>query len=96
MAVLLSNDNKELIVTCDCGCENGFHIKVENVSDNYFAFLSYINGNFYTEQQKGFFGTLLNKLRKIWAVIVNKDYYYSDVVMSKDDFEKFAEYINQY
>lgn len=93
MAVLLSNDNKELIVTCDCGCEDSIHIKVENVSDDYFAFLSYMNGNFYTEQ-KGFFSTFLNKLRKIWAVIANKDYYYSDVVMSKDDFEKFAEYIN--
>lgn len=93
MALLLSNDNKELIVTCDCGCENGFYIRIDDLGDNYFAFLSYMNGNFYTDQ-KGFFSIFLNKLRKIWAVIANKDYYYSDVVMSKDDFEKFKEYIN--
>lgn len=29
MAVLKTNDDKELIITCDCGCEEGLHIKVE-------------------------------------------------------------------
>ena len=27
MSVLKTNDDKELIVTCDCGCEDGLHIK---------------------------------------------------------------------
>ena len=29
MSVLKTNNDKELIVICDCGCEDGLHIKVE-------------------------------------------------------------------
>ena len=34
------------------------------------------------------------KLEKIWAIIRNKDFYYSDVLMTKDEFDEFRKYIN--
>ena len=46
MAILISNDNKELIARCNCGCEDSVNRKVENISDDYFTFVSYMNGNF--------------------------------------------------
>ena len=45
---------------------------------------------FYT-QQRPFF----EKLKKIWAIICNKDFYYSDIVMTKEDFKEFKEWINR-
>ena len=95
MAILTSTDNKELIVTCNCGCEDSIHIKVENISDDYFSFISYMNGNFYTDQHSSF-TTLKNKIKKIWSIIRNKDYYYSDIVLTKKEFEDFKHFLNQY
>lgn len=57
--------------------------------------MSYMNGNFYKDQY-GMLGILKEKLKKIWAIIRNKDYYYSDVVMNGEDFNRFKEYINQF
>lgn len=94
MAILTSKNNKELIVTCNCGCEDSIHIKVENISDDYFAFVSYMNGNFYTDQNNCF-TTLKNKIKKIWSIIRNKDYYYSDIVLTKKEFEDFKQFLNQ-
>lgn len=98
MAVMISDDKKELIVTCRCGCENAIHIKVndDDKEDDYYAFQSYMNGNWYRDQNDKILRTIGRKLKKIWAIIRNKDFYYSDVVMSSEDFQKYKEYINQF
>lgn len=98
MSVMISDDKKELIVTCKCGCQDSVHIKVddEDKDTNYYAIQIYMNGNWYRDQDEKIFRTIDRKLRKIWAIIRNKDYYYSDVLMSREDFEKFKEYINQF
>ena len=97
MAVLKTDDNKELIITCECGCDDSIHFCVSEDEEtyNYYAIMSYMNGNFYKDQY-GMFGVLKEKLKKIWAIIRNKDYYYSDVVMNGEDFKRFKEYINQF
>ncbi len=97
MSVMMSKDKKKLIVNCDCGCEEGLHItKIEQDDYEYYAYLSYISGNFYKEQENTFWRVLKNKVRKILAIIMNKDFYYSDVRMSKEDFQQFKDYINQF
>lgn len=80
----------ELIVSCKCGCDEGIHFKIHDCGDGEYAFLTYTNGNFYT-QQRPFF----EKLKKIWAIIRNKDFYYSDIVLTKDDFNEFKEWVNR-
>lgn len=98
MSIMMSKDKKELIVTCSCGCDDGVHI-IKSNSDEYdgsVAYLSYISGNFYKEQENILFGVFKNKLKKILAIIRNKDFYYSDVRMSKEDFQQFKDYINQF
>ena len=93
MAVMISKDKKDLVVTCKCGCGDGVHLQVHNDGEDY-AYQCFTNGNFYKEQD-GMFKTLKNKLTKIWAIIRNKDYYYSDIMMSREDFKQLKEYINQ-
>lgn len=85
-------ENNELIITCHCGCDDSVHISVEDFPDGSYAFMTYMNGNFYLEQKQPF----IEKIKKIWAIIRNKDYYYSDIVMTKEEFEQFKKWINRF
>lgn len=86
-----------MIVTCSCGCDDGVHIiKVNPEYDGSIACLSYVSGNFYKKQENTFLGVFKNKLKNIWSIIRNKDYYYSDILMSKEDFQQLKDYINQF
>lgn len=35
-------------------------------------------------------------MKKIVSILRNKDYVYSDLILSKKDFEEFKEYVNQF
>lgn len=95
MAALKNKDGKELYIDCCCGCNEGIRLKVDKDDDfDYYCFMTYTSGNFYKEQGETVFRVLSEKLKKIWAIIRNKDFYYSEVVMTKDDFDEFREYIN--
>lgn len=96
MAVLKNKDCTELYVDCCCGCDDGIRFKVDRFADDldYYCFMTYTNGNFYREQEDGVFGAIYKKLKKIWAIIRNKDFYYTEVTMTKDEFNEFREYIN--
>lgn len=94
MAVLFNKDRNELIVSCKCGCEDSVHMRIDTNDYDYYAIWTYMNGNFYTDQNSTVFRTIGKKLKKIWAIIRNKDYYYSDVVMNKKEFTEFVEFVN--
>ena len=93
MSVMISNGKDEMVTSCDCGCDNGVHIKIEKDSEDSFCFISYMNGNFYRDQG-GAFRQLYYKMKKIWAVIRNRDFHYSEVIMRKSDFAEFKNYID--
>ena len=95
MAVFYNKEKTELVVTCNDGCGEAAHIVIDVDDSEFYGFMSYMNGNFYKEQY-GVFGTLKEKCKKIWAIIRNKDYIYSDIIMTKADFEIFKEYINRF
>ena len=90
MAVLRNKDNTEFYIDCDCSCDTGIRFRINKDEFGEYCFMSYTNGNFYAEQS----GTLRKKLKKIWAIIRNKDFYYSDIILNKEQFEEFKEYLN--
>lgn len=93
MAVMKNNDGSEVFIDCMCGCNTGIRFKI--VKDNDFVcYMTYTNGAFYTEQGESIFGILSKKFKKIWAILRNKDYYYSSISMSEEEFEEFRKYIN--
>lgn len=96
MSVFMTEDKKELIVTCKCHCEQGFHIIVDKEDDDYYGFLCFMKGNFYTESNIHPWRAFCIKMKKIWSILMGWDYCYSDTVMSKEDFEEFKKYINQF
>ena len=94
MAVLKNQDGTEILVDCNCGCDKGVRIRICNDDYDFYCFMSYTNGQFFTEQGDTLWHVFTKKLKKIWAIIRNKDYYYHEVMMSKDEFNMFKEYIN--
>ena len=56
MAVFKNFDDNELIISCNCGCDEGIHLKVNHEPcEDYYAFMAFMNGNFYKEQKSGRF-----------------------------------------
>lgn len=93
MAVLRSKDGNSLIVDCSCGCGNGIRLKIDNECDDLYFIVAFANGNWYREAD-GVFGIIRRKLKRIAAVLRNKDYCYSEIGMTSKDFAEFKEYIN--
>lgn len=92
-SVLKSYDEKEVIVSCKCGCDDGIHMEIRhNDGEDFYAIAAFTNGNFYLEQHHPF----IEKMKKIWAIIRNKDYYYSDICMSEKDWKQFKEWVNRW
>lgn len=94
MAILKNKDGTELLVDCHCGCNEGIRFTVDKDDFDYYCFMTYTNGQFYREQDDTLWRVFCKKLKKIWAIVRNKDFYYAEVTMNKDEFNEFKEYIN--
>ena len=94
----MTNDKKGLIATCKCGCGESFSIEIEDTGkeDDYYAFLVFMKNDYQTEYYQNPLRALRIKLKKIWCIIRGKDYYYSDTIMTRKDFEVFRKYVNSF
>lgn len=94
--VLCSKDGKKhLYIDCYCGCDSGLRIRVDTLEhSDIYCFLSCTNSSWHTEQI-GCWKALTTKLRKIWAIIRNKDYVYSEICLTKQEFEDFKVFLNE-
>ena len=95
MSTLKNKDNTELFIDCNCGCNEGIRFRIDKEDYDYYCFMTYTNGNFYRDQDETLWKVFYKKLKKIWAIIRNKDFYYAEIVMNKNEFEEFKEYINK-
>jgi len=89
MSIFKTSDSSEMMVTCSCGCHESLCIHVDNNNDEFYCYQIYLSGNWYKEQ-----ADFLQKLKKIWRILRNKDYCYSEIYMTKEDWEEFKEWIN--
>ena len=93
MALLKSKDGTELLINCTCGCDNGVLFKVDKEDEDFYCFMTYTNSLFYTEQYS-MWRVFCKKVKRIWSIIRNKEYHYTDTYLTKAEFEEFREYIN--
>ena len=96
MSVLMTNDKKELITTCNCGCDEGIRIKIYPEDNDTYSFMTYLKGHFYSEQDRTLLRVLFWKLKRIWKILIGKDFYYSEIIMTKYEYKEFKGYINQF
>lgn len=94
MALLKSKDGTELYLDCCCGCDEGIRFRIDKEDHDYYCIMTYTNGQFYREQGDTIWRVIQRKLKKIWAIIRNKDFYYAEIVVKERDFCEFRDYIN--
>lgn len=94
MALLKNSDGTEMLIDCCCKCGDGLRFRIDKDEFDYYCIMSYTNGAFYREQDDTIWKVIRNKLKKIIAILRNKDFYYAEIVLTKDDFEDFRKYIN--
>ena len=94
MAIMKSKDGKNLIVDCSCGCDEGLRIRINEFDKDTYAILTYTSGNFYKDQ-KNWWCIFKLKCKKIWHIIKGKDYCYSEILISKEEFKELKEYLNE-
>lgn len=85
------NNDDELIISCKCGCDSGIRVKIDKEYNEDYFVSTYMSGNFYSEQRH----PVIEKIKKIWAIIRDKDFYYSEICISKEDFQQFKLWINR-
>lgn len=90
MAILKNDDGTELILSCECGCDEGIKVKVEKDEDVY-CYQTYLSANWYKEQEG-----IICKIKKIWKILRNKDFYYSEILLSKQDWETYKKWISEH
>lgn len=93
--VAKSKDGKGIYISCRCGCGDAVELEINDEDPNMYFYQSHLNGSFYRDQCGGF-RTIREKIRKIWRIIRNKDYCYSEICLSKEEFGIFKQYINQF
>ena len=93
--VVKDSSGRNAFVDCHCGCDSGLRIRVDKEDmANLYAVITYTCSHYYANQE-GCFSRLKLKLQKIWAIIRNKDYVYSEVCMTKQEYQDFKKIINE-
>lgn len=84
---------QSLIVNCSCGCGKGIEFRIYKDEDDYVN-LSLISSDWYARQLSGW-GIFKEKVKKIWFILRGKDYYYSEIILPKDEWEDFKKVVNE-
>ena len=94
MAIMKSKDGKNLMVDCHCGCDEGLRIRIRDFDEETYAIVTYTSGNFYKEQNYSWWKIFKLKCKKIWRIIRGKDFYYSEILLSKEEYNELKDFLN--
>lgn len=89
--IFLNKEKNECVITCGCGCMEGVSIHIDKEDGDFYCF-GHLMDTQWNINQYGLFW----RLKKIWYILRGKDYYYSELIMNKKEFEQFKEFINQF
>ena len=90
-SVLSNKEGTDFAISCDCGCKNTIRIE-KNIYDE--VGISFLTDNYYNKQQT-IWSIIKEKFEKIKCILTNKDYYYFEIILTKDQFNEFREYIDR-
>ena len=74
---------------CKCGCGNGVLLKFDKDDED--LSLQLVSDNFYAYQKCKF----LEKLKRIWYIIIGKEYCYFDLLMDKEETKEFKDFVDK-
>jgi hypothetical protein len=86
---LLDLKKNSIILECDCVGEILVFRKIEDDEELY---VEYYVSAFYREQ-KGIINHVLERLKRIWYAIINKDYLMYEVILDKDKQKSLMDFL---
>ena len=86
------NTRKELLVECNCGC--GI-LKFEHFSEDNEILISFYESAFYAHQ-KPIVSAVRQYFKRLWSSITGRDYAVYDLVLTKDQSDKFRDDMDQW
>lgn len=89
---LAKTRKNDYVMFCDCGCNEGVVFKIVNEDGDISVGL--VSDNFYIRQDKGNM-SFKEKIKRIWYIIKGKEYHYFDILITKDELQKFKEFVFQ-
>lgn len=80
----------EFVTFCNCGCGSGIVLKADNEDEE--VSLQIVSDTFYIMQDKGKM-PLREKIKRIWYIIIGKEYCYFDILIDKDELQEFKDFV---
>lgn len=85
---------KDINVRCCCGCGEAFQIEFRVDDEKDYAIISTLTSGFYAHQTC-LWGRIKRRIQAAWCMLIGKEYYLHEVVLTKDQWGKFVEDINR-
>lgn len=85
----------QILVSCDCGCGNGFVINFKYWSENdSYVCLSSTTTGFYSQQCR--FGSRIARcIKAAWFMLCGNEFYLHDIMLNKRQWNDFVDAINK-
>lgn len=80
----------EYVTFCKCDCGNGVVLKFDDEDEELSVQL--VSDNYYIMQNKGKM-SFREKLRRIWYIIIGKEYCYFDILIDKNKLQEFKNFV---
>ena len=89
--VYQSKDHQSVFVNCSCGCGEGLEIRLNKYSQEEGDIcISMVESKWYSEQIGGW-AHLKKKVKRLWRLVCNKDYYYSELILKNEQLTQLIE-----
>lgn len=85
-------DNNKNVIFCKCGCGDGVVLKVDKYENE--LSLQFVSDVFYFFQNKGKM-SIKEKLKRIWYIVIGKEYCYFDILISKEELQEFKDFVSK-
>ena len=82
----------EFVTFCKYGCGNGVVLKFDNEDEK--LSLQLVSDNFYLMHNMGGMSPI-EKLKRIWCILIGKEYSYFDILFDKCELKEFKEFVSK-
>lgn len=89
--VVDGKDRNYKTMFCKCGCGNGVILKADNDKD-FGVSLQLVSDNFYSGYNNKR-NSIKEKIKRIWCIIVGKEYCYFDLLIEQKELQEFKEFV---
>lgn len=85
--------NDKNVTFCKCGCGNGVVLKADKDEDE--LSLQFVSDVFYCFTRNREKMSIKERLKRIWYIVIGKEYCYFDILISKEELQEFKDFVSK-